>query len=236
MGTKAQNNPIPEAQIAPQGAAQPPKQKPWPIIGLIVLVLLLLGTTSYFAYQNYQLKKKISQYQPPPSLAVNIPTPVPTASIPKTVDSKPTLEPITDWKIYTNDKYNFTFKYPGDWEYQENYSKTQNAIDYLQITLAKSEYFNPIPKGNPLITITVTETVDQDKLSVYQNTKVVKTIVIGGITAEERKHATSTADFKYVTFINNGNTYEIESQMHSQSTDHQEVFDQILSTLNFRVF
>jgi len=240
MENEVQKTPTSEAQITPREATQQstqasgaPKQKSWAVIGLTALVLFFLGTTGFLTYQNFQLRKQVAGIPPTPSSTVGTPTPTATASSPTTVESTPTQEPMTNWKSYTNDRYNFTFKYPSDWEYQENSSKTQNTIDYLQITLAKSEYFNPIPKGNPMILITITETTDKDKLSVYQNTEVVRTMVIGGITAEERKHKTSTIDSKYITFVNNNNTYEVESRMHTQSTEHQETFDQILSTLTF---
>lgn len=39
-------------------------QKHWLIIALIVLVLILLGTTGFLVYQNYQLRKQIVQKQP----------------------------------------------------------------------------------------------------------------------------------------------------------------------------
>lgn len=240
MENEVQNTPTPGSQTVSQKATQTPiqtpeapKQKSWLVIGLVLLVLLLLGTTGFLAYQNIQLRKQVAGIPPTPSSTVGAPTPTATALSPTTVESTPTQEPMTNWKGYTNDKYNFTFKYPSDWEYQENFSKTQNTIDYLQITLAKSEYFNPIPEGNPMILITVTETTDKNKLSVYQNTEVVKTIVIGGITAEERKHKVSTVGSKYVTFFNNNNAYEIESRMHTQSIEHQEIFDRILSTFTF---
>ncbi len=60
-----------EAQSEPQEVAQPavqvpeaPRQKPWLFIGVSALVLLLLGITGFFAYQNYQLKKQVSETKP----------------------------------------------------------------------------------------------------------------------------------------------------------------------------
>lgn len=35
--------------------------KPWLVIGLVALILLFLGTGGFFSYQNYQLKKQITQ-------------------------------------------------------------------------------------------------------------------------------------------------------------------------------
>lgn len=151
------------------------------------------------------------------------------------VSPQPTADPTVSWKTYTNSKYGFTFKYPENWDFQELYSKTQsNTIDYLQLTLAKKEYFDPIPKSKPHITINAVETIDRDKLSIYQNTEVVKSITVDGIEAEERKHSTSTVDdTKYVTLTTNNMTYTFESRMSSQDQEQRDIFDQILSTFKF---
>ena len=62
---------LPESETNPQEVAQPvaqipkaPKQKPWPIIGVSALILLLIGITGFFAYQNYQLKRHVSRTKP----------------------------------------------------------------------------------------------------------------------------------------------------------------------------
>ncbi len=200
-----------------------------PIINWL-LIALLLGISSLFAYKYYELKQQIDNQQPTPSDLV---AKVITISPSPALSPKPTTDPVADWKTYTNDKYNFSFKYPSGWDYREVSSKTQNTIDYLQVTLAKSEHFSPIPKGNPSVMISITETTDESKLSVYQITEVIKTIVIGGMTAEEREHKTPTVDSKYITFFRNNVAYEFESRMHSQDSEHQSIFDQILSTFKF---
>jgi len=234
MQKEEQNTPISETQVNPQKVTQsvtqipePTKQKLRLIIDLLVLVLLILGITGYLVYQNYQLKQEIVQKQP---TSTSLPE---VTKQPETPNAIPNEELTTNWKTYSNTKYNFTFKYPNGWKYQENYSKTQKTIDYLQITLAKSEYFNPIPKGNPMIIITVTETTDRDKLSVYQNTEVIETTTVGGVTAEERRHKTPTVDSKYITFFKNNNAYDLESRMHNQNEEHQEIFNQIVLSFKF---
>lgn len=67
---------------------------------VILIILLSLGTASFFAYQNVQLKNQISQITPTPSPAV-----VPS-------DSRETKEGTADWKTYTNEKLGFELKYP----------------------------------------------------------------------------------------------------------------------------
>ncbi len=79
-----------------------PKKKFWPIAGLTMLILFLLGTIGYLIYQNYQLK----QLQIEPDQV--IPTPTLTSSSLIT-------DLTTNWEIYKNEDYNFELKYPTDW-------------------------------------------------------------------------------------------------------------------------
>ena len=61
------------APIVPEAS----KKKYWLVIGLTALVLLLLGTTGFFIYQKYQLKKnqKVTQSKPYPVVTKSSPTP-----------------------------------------------------------------------------------------------------------------------------------------------------------------
>jgi len=81
---------------SPEPATTPQKTKISLLIGMMVLVLILLASTGYLAFQNYQLRKEISQLQSSPS---------PT----------PTLDPTANWIIYTSDS--FSFSYPKDFQY-----------------------------------------------------------------------------------------------------------------------
>jgi len=73
----------------------PQKPKISLLIGMIVLVLVLLASTGYLAFQNFQLRKEISQLQSSPS---------PTS----------TPDPTANWKTYESEKGGFVFKYPSD--------------------------------------------------------------------------------------------------------------------------
>lgn len=78
---------------------QPNSQKPYLLLLLITVILILGGVTSYFGYQNWQLRQQVSQIETPP-------TPLTTPSL--------TLDPTINWITYTNTKYGFQFKHPSD--------------------------------------------------------------------------------------------------------------------------
>lgn len=85
---QSSNTTAPEAQSEPQEVPQPvtqtpgaPKQKPWLILGISVLTLLFFGTTCFFVYQNYQLKKNQQAISPKPYPIETKPTPTPEKSL-----------------------------------------------------------------------------------------------------------------------------------------------------------
>lgn len=111
---QSNNITTPEAQPTPQEVSQPaaqtleaPKQKPWIIIGMLLLVLLLLVAAGFFAYQNYRLEKEAHQVQPTPTLQTSITSPIPT------------IDPTANWKTHKNGKYGFSIKYPKSWKITE---------------------------------------------------------------------------------------------------------------------
>jgi len=87
-------------QIETSSIAPEKKQKPWLMTGLLVLLILSLGTTGFFAYQNYQLKNK-----PPSFSTINL---APTKAEPTT-----TL-PTVALTAYTDEKFQFSFSYPQE--------------------------------------------------------------------------------------------------------------------------
>lgn len=104
-------------QPIPPTAQQPPIQPPTlekhkPSILLWLLILALIGVTSYFGYQNWQLRQQIFQNQSAPT---------PTNEPQVNVSTRPTITPtpsttqtqIPGWKYYSN--ADFTFQYPGNW-------------------------------------------------------------------------------------------------------------------------
>ena len=118
MENEEQNTPTSKSQTVSQGTIQSstqtpeiPKQKSWAVIGLVILVFLLLGTTGYLAYQNNQIaKQKDSQLQPTTfpgtsSSTVSVPTTESTTSyINQIIRIYPSLNRRFSFYIYPADK------------------------------------------------------------------------------------------------------------------------------------
>lgn len=99
----------PQAETSP--ASPEKKQKPWPVIGLVTLLILSLGTTAYFAYENHQLKQQIKQKPPTPLSEV---TKQPENSTPRPSESESST-----LGTYLNDDIGISFQYPEKFEAPE---------------------------------------------------------------------------------------------------------------------
>jgi len=134
---------------------EPPSRKPWLIIGTGLLIVILLGTTGFFAYQNQQLKKQsdipkithtpvITKTPPQTTLATkeSIVSPTQTVLNPTvipTIDSSRNLT--SDWQTYSNQTLGITVKYPSNLYFKE--------IDpSYGIALTFEPYPNPLTQGS----------------------------------------------------------------------------------------
>lgn len=89
------NNSINNQKPIPSVFSPTPQKNFTPKFIVLVVLLLLLGTGAYagiWYWQNQQVTQEV----------------VPTFT--------PRVDATADWKTYTNTKYGFEFKYPGDWE------------------------------------------------------------------------------------------------------------------------
>jgi hypothetical protein len=54
----------------------------------------------------------------------------------------PTPDPTADWKTYTNNQYNFSFKYPGDWENITSSQAITNSNREFMLQTNRGEFVN----------------------------------------------------------------------------------------------
>lgn len=102
MDPQAETN---EAPVTPQPIPELPKKDNHgiTIAAMAIFVLLALGAVAFLYYQNQQLKTMLAGYQASAS-------PTPTA----------TTDPTANWKVYINDFYSFSFKYPANISQDKN--------------------------------------------------------------------------------------------------------------------
>lgn len=114
----------------------PEEKKPakLPVIILSILLIISLGISGFLAYQNFKLKRQITQLLSTPS--------------PTTI---PTTDPTTDWKTYTNPEHNYTIKYPSNYILDELYPK------YVSIKIPK----NPEEPDGEVISL-ITASIEED--------------------------------------------------------------------------
>jgi hypothetical protein len=89
------------------------------VIGIIA-VIVIVGLVGYFIWHN---NSSVSQPQNPPCCKI-------TAA----ATSTPSAADVSNWQMYTNQQYGFSFKYPQGWNVQTDVS---NSME-LTLTLSQS--------------------------------------------------------------------------------------------------
>ena len=92
------------------------------LVLVIILIVALLGTLGFVYWQNYMQPKVSDTSQKTPVVKKDNSEVIPIAKTPAVVD------PMADWKTYTNAKYGFSFKYPADWTVQESPTANGNSF------------------------------------------------------------------------------------------------------------
>lgn len=143
--------------------SHPHKNKLFIIIGIIVLLILVIGTASAaFLSMNKQKSVQKMATQPPIIKPSSIPTANPTAN----------------WKTYTNTQYGFTFQYPSSWTLSG--SQLNNQDNSASVFM----YFWPNPNNLSLQALNQSLTGASGKgPNLY--TPTMKKIQVGGQTAYE---------------------------------------------------
>lgn len=114
--------PPPPQPTPPVTPPQLPKKKShsWLIIPLLIFILPLCA---YIIFQTNKFKQQLNQ---------SAPTPSPVAALPS-----PSPDPTAGWLTYTNQKQDYSFKYPESWQINE----AGAAFDINnKLTLAKDSY------------------------------------------------------------------------------------------------
>lgn len=166
------NTPAPQQQPSDasssvQESTQGKKSNKWLIIGLGILTLVVLGIAGVFAYQNYQLKKRVEKPSPNseaiPTKALQ-PTPTSTISAPSPT---PTTDPTADWEIYENKNYGFSLRYPDNF-------KVHNLIEKPFYTLEDPIAFGIVLTQDIYVNLAQTPVI---KVQLVQTDKTIDQIL-----------------------------------------------------------
>ena len=158
--------PVPPTEIA----ATPPKPKSKLPLLVVVLLITVLGLSSYIAYDKFLATKTITPLTPSPS---------PTETSAKEND------PTSTWQTYTDDKYHFSFKYPprfniakdqfsttpeGHLQFATNEKADMFTIDVVSFSGTRNEFIERYTTNDPTTNIIMTTISAQTPLG-----EIVKT-------------------------------------------------------------
>lgn len=176
----------PQNQPMLENPASPPKPKSSMglMIIMVTVVIILLGATGLFAFQNYQLRQEASTIpsstpEPTPSPSLE---PTPEPSIVPSISPSPTPDPTLNWDSTISKEKTYFFKHP------DNVVVTQNETNLWTISLSSSP-------SNPFAT------VDGRRQGDYKDYQQALTITKLGLNDVQEK---TTANGSLITGIIRG--------------------------------
>lgn len=188
-------------------------RKNYLLLGALVIIAALLGSGATYLTLNAQ---KTNQPEPSP-VVQSQPTPTPTPDI------------TASWKTYTDDTYTFQIKYPTNWYTGKQYSSIYindkpiptiplthgiPSAFSIQVTLiSNSEEFNPTWKNQR----------SQVIIDNVQGTKFVDLESSPALELLETRIIFDRSPYRYTILFPNQN----------EIGNHNEIFDQMLSTFKF---
>lgn len=193
----------------------------------IIGVTILIGFIIY-GFGGYYLGKKSSRITQSTSVIQNQPSSVPFSS--------PTIDPTESWKTYTNSKYNYSFKYPSDYQIGSCRSCTDLAtVDYVTI---QSPFMTHNSQGYGITTVSVTNP-DINKILSLQQTKIGNNI--NAYTETTTSYGYQTKYFyvimsnnKVITLQYSGIGLQANINIPLEDFKDYQIFNQIVSTLKFQ--
>ena len=193
---------------------QKPKSNKSLLLLMAALILILLASTGYLAFQNNQLRKEISQLQSSPS-----PTPTP--------------DPTANWKTYSNDAYKYSFKYPSSWKI----NTTSPQTTYLEA----GSVDEPQTFARVSISETGENNKSVEELARSWRSGAVEKIQVGGEEAAKvlqnpnpEGEPLVQGGYTISVFVKNKSNINLLIQLETANLNtYQAIFDQILSTFKF---
>jgi len=193
-------------------------KKSWIFIGSTILVLFLVGTIGYLAYQNQQLKKQII-----------------TKELNLSVSPTLTTSLSSDWEVYSNERYGFSIKYPQEGALfeigessgleAEQWQAVGIRLDSLEIQILAYENKNDLSSR---------EYAERESPKISLSNE--KTTVVGGKLAYQYDYVDDIGNEQFpirtTTVVNNNHAIVIIGIDKSRQADFSD-YDSVLSTFEF---
>ncbi|MFZ3301667.1 MAG: hypothetical protein WA152_03080 [Microgenomates group bacterium] len=218
-----ETNPAQTIVTTPQVVEQP-KQNNFLIILLSTLLVISVSISGFFAYQTQKLVKELQGIRDVKEI-VDTTEPVATTSS--------EVDPTTDWKTYTNDKFNFSFKYPKEMSYLYDQSDqyVENGISNAMILVQNFDGTKPRAetKNDLQIVVYISNKSGAFNLEDPQGEKT--DITINGVKATKSYTTQKLVLVPTIFFQSSPN--KIAIQLSNPDSTNKLWFDQIVSTFKF---
>jgi hypothetical protein len=185
------------------------------IAALAIFILLSLAAVAFLYYQNQQLKTMIAGCQ-------SSPTPSPIATT--------TADPTVGWKIYTNQAFGFTLKYPDFYSPADKFVPVKGGKPVFIITAVP----NFVPKSIALCK-TYQENICLIPGKNWNQLKDVQPVSLAGKNAVSFFITTKTTDGgnNVIHVVQTSEKPFVEIALTVDGMGGEETFQQILSTFQF---
>ncbi len=201
---------FPETQPTPQPEIKPAHSPLTPLLSFFVVILLAIS--GFLGYQNMQLQKQIASIQ-------SAPLPTPTQSV----------NPIANWRTYTNARLGYALQYPNAWQVEENTIypiPSKPAATFIfekQTEFAPGVYIWIQPQVEPKQWIT------EQLISPDFSQMKTQSVTIGGLPGTKISGVPGPLEQEWV-FVTKSNQSII---FYASAQTDMSMFDQILSTFKF---
>jgi len=159
----------------------------------------------------------------------------------KFTDSASTVDETTGWKIYENDKYGYSFKYPTDGEFEVN-NDTVSFNKWGPTQKAQTEFYDALSiqihpgslNNQTLEELVNSRIIESEENQIATILESPKPIFLGGIEGITYR-AQGLGEFKYIYVSPRKNTFLqiIDGTRDPTNQGFQNIADQILSTFKF---
>lgn len=154
-----------------------------------------------------------------------------------------TPDPAVNWKTYTNVKYNFSFKYPSDWEILDKFEGPLMIAPSANVASVSSTLNGTtLPETGKQLASTLTVYNNLENTSVASNDywNVIKTLMqVNGVTAQ-KYISTNIKDSPNGLYVAGNKTVTVVFSLDGAVIDYElrdekymTIFDQIVSTFKF---